>query len=84
MITMGHDCVWGVFLGKISEREKGKRKGHWGVKRMEVHCIYTDEDSIMKPAKHCLKEWRRMREWKYNGGGELVQGPLYTCMEFLQ
>jgi hypothetical protein len=28
MITMGHDCVWGVFLGKISEREKGKRKGH--------------------------------------------------------
>jgi hypothetical protein len=29
------------------------------MKKMEVHCIYTHEDSIMKSTKHCLK-----------GGGE--------------
>jgi hypothetical protein len=26
------------------------------VKRMEVHHIYTYEDSIMNPTKHCLKK----------------------------
>jgi hypothetical protein len=26
------------------------------VKRMEVHYIYTYEDSIIKPTKYCLKK----------------------------
>jgi hypothetical protein len=26
---------------------------------MEVHCIYTSEDSIMKPIRHYEKEGRR-------------------------
>jgi hypothetical protein len=33
-----------------------ERKGHRGVKRMEICCIHTDEDSIKKLTKHCLKE----------------------------
>jgi hypothetical protein len=35
----------------------------------------------MKPTRYCLKS--EEREWKYNGGGELVQGTLHTityCM----
>jgi hypothetical protein len=44
------------------------------VKRMEAHCIYTYEDSIMKPIQHCLKEG----EWEYNGGGEHVH--MVHCM----
>jgi hypothetical protein len=44
---------------------------------MKVCYIYTYEDSVMKPTKYCLKRGRQ----KYNGGGELVQGTLYECME---
>jgi hypothetical protein len=32
------------------------------VKRIEVYYIYTHEDSMMKPSKHCLKEGGRGRE----------------------
>jgi hypothetical protein len=32
------------------------------VKRFEVCHIYTYEDSIMKPTKHCLK--KREEKWK--------------------
>jgi hypothetical protein len=42
--------------------------------------LHTYEDSVMKPLKHCLKKG----EWKYNGGGELVQGTLYACIELSQ
>jgi hypothetical protein len=28
---------------------------------MEVKCIYTHEDSIMKPTKHCLRKERKER-----------------------
>jgi hypothetical protein len=47
--------------------------------------IYTYEDSIMKPTKHSLKEGEEKEgQWEYNGGDELVQGMLYTCMELSQ
>jgi hypothetical protein len=36
----------------------GERKGYQGVKRIKVHYIYTYEDSIIKPTKHCLKKGR--------------------------
>jgi hypothetical protein len=65
--------VWGRSVGEGRERT-----GHGGVKRVEVHNIYTCEDSIMKLSKPCLEKGRRGRgERKYNGGGELVQG---NCM----
>jgi hypothetical protein len=44
-------------IGRVrgdSEREERERKGHLVVKRMEVHFIYTYEDSIMRPTKHCF------------------------------
>jgi hypothetical protein len=31
------------------------------MKRMEVCCIYTYEDSIMKPTKHCVREEGRKK-----------------------
>jgi hypothetical protein len=50
------------------------------VKRIEVHFIYTYEDSIMKPTKHCLEKGI-MEIYIYSGGGELVQSTLYKCKE---
>jgi hypothetical protein len=37
----------------------------------------------MKPTNWCLKKDREAK-WEYNGGGELAQGTLYTCMELSQ
>jgi hypothetical protein len=54
------------------------------MKRMEVHYIYTYEDSIMKPTKHCLKRMEKRREKKVNEGGKPVQSTLYTSMELSQ
>jgi hypothetical protein len=35
---------------------------------LEIHCIYTYGDSIMKPTKQCLKQGnKRMGKWEYNG-----------------
>jgi hypothetical protein len=50
------------------------------MKRKEVCYRYLFKDSIMKPSKHCLK----MGEMGNNGGDELVQIPLFTCMELPQ
>jgi hypothetical protein len=60
MIIMGHECVWGLSGGGLMG-EEGERKRNLGVKKMEVHRIYTYEDSIMKLTKHCLKERGRER-----------------------
>jgi hypothetical protein len=52
---------------------------------MEVHYMYTYEDSKIKPIKRHLKrgeEGRRVMQ--LNGGAEHVQGTLYTCMELPQ
>jgi hypothetical protein len=38
----------------------------------------------MKPTKHLKMEEEREGEWKYNGGSELIQGTLYTCMDLSQ
>jgi hypothetical protein len=43
---------------------------------MEVHCMYTNEDSTMKPTKH-IHKGEKGEEWKY-GGDELVQSTV--CM----
>jgi hypothetical protein len=52
------------------------------VKRVEVRCIYTYEDSTMKPTKHYLKEGKEEEgEWEYNRRGELIQGILYAYVE---
>jgi hypothetical protein len=46
---------------------------------IEVCYIYIYEESIMKSTEHCLKGWKEKEgELKHNGGGELVQGTLYT------
>jgi hypothetical protein len=39
------------------------------VKRMKVFCMYTYEDSMVKPVKHCLKEEGRGR-----GNGNITKG----------
>jgi hypothetical protein len=47
-----------------------------------VHRPYTYEDSIMTPTNGGR---RRREERKCNaGGGELVQGTMYTCRELSQ
>jgi hypothetical protein len=54
------------------------------MKRMEVHCIDTYEDSTMKPTKHCLQV---REEGKRNGNIvelELAQGTPHACMESSQ
>jgi hypothetical protein len=45
-------------LGEISRREREKK--------MEVYCIYTYKDSIMKLTEHCLKGEESEGEWEYN------------------
>jgi hypothetical protein len=52
IITMGHECIWDTVWGKVSMG----RGGYLTVKRMEVHYVYTYEDSIMKPTNECLKK----------------------------
>jgi hypothetical protein len=48
---------------------KGKRKGYWGRKRIEIHYVYMCKDNIMEPTKHSIKKGRRGREeWEYNAG----------------
>jgi hypothetical protein len=42
------------------------------------------KDSIMKSTKNYKSGGGRKEEWAYNGGGELVQSTLYTCMEIAQ
>jgi hypothetical protein len=51
--------------------------------RMEVHYMYTYEDSIMKMLFAKVGE-EKEGERENNGGGELVQGTLYACVESLQ
>jgi hypothetical protein len=53
------DCLGGI------RGRGGERKGYRGVKRMEVHYIYTYEDSAMKLTKCCLKE-EGEGEWEHN------------------
>jgi hypothetical protein len=67
------DCLGGEW----ARGWRGK-KGYWGVKRMEVHHIYTYEYSIMKPTKHVWMrgEKEREEEWDYNAGGKFAY-----CME---
>jgi hypothetical protein len=59
----------------ISGKRDEKRKDT-GMKRMEVYCICTYEDSIKKPTKHCLRfwegKWERGEWWAYIGGSKLV------------
>jgi hypothetical protein len=50
------------------------------MKRMEVCYTYTYEDSIIKTTKHWKREEDGKGEWECNGGGELSQDTLYTCM----
>jgi hypothetical protein len=49
-----------IFLSSPLQKGKG-REGTTGVRKMEVCCMHTYEDSIMKPIKHCLKERGRRR-----------------------
>jgi hypothetical protein len=60
----------GVSAGGIGRRGKGKRKERiLRVKRMEVHNIYTSEDSITKPTTHCLEGGTGRRGvYSYSGG----------------
>jgi hypothetical protein len=47
--------------------------------------MYMFEDSTMKPIKNCSeKEEGGKKEWKYNGGGELVKSIPYICKELPQ
>jgi hypothetical protein len=54
------DCLEGFARGR------GERKGYTGAKRIKVCFIYTYEDNIMKPTKHCLK-----KVW---GEGNIMEG----------
>jgi hypothetical protein len=42
----------GSVRGVSSRGEEREMKRYSGVKRMEICCIYTYEDSIMRPTKH--------------------------------
>jgi hypothetical protein len=43
----------------ISRRKEKDKKGYQEVKRVEVYYMCTYEDSITKPAKHCLRNTGR-------------------------
>jgi hypothetical protein len=60
MMIMRHECMWGLYGGSMGEAGR-KERIHGGTKRMEVGCIYTYEDSIMDPTKHCLRKGRRRK-----------------------
>jgi hypothetical protein len=59
------DCLGGL-VGQGEERILRKKKDR------SMLYIYTYENSIMKPTKHCLKEVEE-EKWEYNEGSELVQ-----------
>jgi hypothetical protein len=59
-MLMAYECIWGTAY-KGSAGGGGERKGYCGVKRMEVHCMYTYEDTTVKPTKHCFKEGGKER-----------------------
>jgi hypothetical protein len=83
---IAHELYGGLLAGRMgaSTGGEGERKGYGGVKRMEVHCMCTNEDSRMKPRKHCLKErGRGRRQCEYNRG-EPAQGTLSVCTELSQ
>jgi hypothetical protein len=67
----------GTVCGRESERKEGGRKRSCGVKRMEVHYIYSYEDSMMKSTKHM---WERGMGMGIQWRGELAPGALYACM----
>jgi hypothetical protein len=67
------DCLGGL-VGQGEERILRKKKDR------SMLYIYTYENSIMKPTKHCLKEVEE-EKWEYNEGSELVQGILYAWIE---
>jgi hypothetical protein len=47
-----------VYGSRDKQEMRGEGKGCSGVKGMEVHWIYTCEDSVMKTTKH----WEREEE----------------------
>jgi hypothetical protein len=54
---------------------------------MYIHiCVYLClyEDCKWNPPNTVWKGEERQREWEYNGGGELVQSTLFSCMELSQ
>jgi hypothetical protein len=54
------------------------------VKKIEVHCIHTCEDSIMKFTKPCVKEsGREHKEWECSEGWTFWV-ILYTSMQSSQ
>jgi hypothetical protein len=50
-VTVYGSTPWEGLLEEVREKED-----YWGVKRMDVCCIYTYEDSIMSSSKYC---WRK-------------------------
>jgi hypothetical protein len=61
-------------------RGEGEKERILRVKRMEICCIYTCEDRIMKSTKYCLKDRGEGKgKWEYNGRGKLLQSTLH-CM----
>jgi hypothetical protein len=68
--------VYGRLPGGIRKRRRRKERILRG-EEMEIWYIYTYEDSITKPNKHCLKK-ERVGEWKCNGESEHVQGVMYN------
>jgi hypothetical protein len=75
---MSMGSVWGgqqqgEGTGKDTEGEKGSNTLH-------------NEDSLMNHPHPARKLFERGGgvDWEYNGGGEVVQGALYSCMELSQ
>jgi hypothetical protein len=63
-------------VGSVGGKEK---KGYSGLKYTAHN---TNEDSIVKPTKQCLKKGNE-GEWKYNGRGSMFK-VNYTCKELSQ
>jgi hypothetical protein len=73
----------GNCLGGYQSEGRG-RKERIGVKKMDV--LYIERESEREQTHQTLVERGKdgEGEWEDNGGGELVEGTLYTCTELSQ
>jgi hypothetical protein len=80
VMIRGFECERGMILGGLV-REISERDTHTHTHTPLHKHTHAQEDSLMKPTKHCLKKGEGRGKWEHNGGGELVQSTLYTHME---
>jgi hypothetical protein len=71
MMTMGHECEWGMVWREQQEGVEGKEGTLRGEDQStpSTHMYIYTHVYIMQPTTHCLKRGEgRRRKWEYSGG----------------